>query len=376
MTQLEISPEQPKISPEQLRLSPYLFFFLKDGETIVWDYDSHQQYALEDAYFQRLQKWARKEVTDILPMDYELWEGKLLVDVTQAEPHAWGWDMLAHIYHHGTSNIAETPIPAEEWTKQYIEYCESIAKDSPLHHTPTLNATPLPQADTTLITTQNLVDNFYKRKTCRSFLGKSITLEQLSTLLYLSFGTIHKEWPDLKGLQQLGLRKAFPSGGGLHPEEAYIIALHVEGLEPGIYHYDCHNHGLRHIKSGFFEEYLVELLCSQYFLEGVAAGIFLTSQFEKSWWKYPHSRGYRVSLMDMGHASQTALLMATALGLNTWMSGAFSDRKTRAFLEIENPSEYPLLFLGIGYGDNDSLNPRIRAVLEATPKKASPAEKL
>lgn len=344
-----------------MHLNPNLFFLFKDGELVVWDYQNHQQFALEEAYFDRLKLWAQGKVDTPLPIDDELLEAKLLCSTVSPQGE-WGWDLLSHIFHKGTSDLAEEILTAEQWTKSYLEYCATIAKDPPKVR-PTEATIELPPINLDLLKTTNLIETFYQRKTCRSFQGESITYQQLSTLLYFSFGIIHKEWPDLEGLQQLGVRKAFPSGGGLHPEEAYLVVLNVTGLEPGVYHYDCLNHRLKLIKTGFLQNELVDLVCSQYFAEGIAVGVFLTSRFEKSWWKYPHSRGYRVCLLDIGHASQTCLLTATALGLNTWVSGAFSDGQTRTFLNLESETEFPIFFIGIGHGDNDSLNPKIRKAL-------------
>lgn len=345
-----------------MHINPNLFFLFKDGDFVVWDYQNHQQFALEDAYFERLKLWSQGKVTQPSPIDEELLGANLLstIPISQGE---WGWDLLSHIFHKGTSDISENILTAEQWTESYLDYCAMIAKN-PLPIVLSNANIELPTADVSLLKTTDLIDVFYKRKTCRSFHSELITLSQLSTLLYFSFGNIHKEWPDLDGLQQLGIRKAFPSGGGLHPEEVYIVVLRVEGLEAGVYHYDCINHRLRLVKTGFFEQKVVELVCSQYFAEGIAVGLFLTSKFEKSWWKYPHSRGYRVCLLDMGHASQTCLLTASGLGLHTWVSGAFSDSNIRTFLELESETEFPLFFIGIGHGDNDSLNPKIRKALE------------
>ena len=40
------------------------------------------------------------------------------------------------------------------------------------------------------------------------------------------------------------LKKTSPSGGGLHPVEAYLVVQHVEGVAPGLYHYQAREHAL------------------------------------------------------------------------------------------------------------------------------------
>lgn len=348
-------------------LNPNIFFIIKDAQLIVWDYQNHQQFVIEPKYLERLLLWAKTIPETLSPLDEELENGLLLVR-EKPEETAWGWDLLSHIYHMGTSNIPDKILTPEEWIESYVSYCQEIAENPPTLKPQNGQVLSLMDPDITLLETTNLIDVYYKRKTSRSFHGKSITLTQLSTLLYFSFGIIHKEWPDMNGLKQYGVRKAFPAGGGLHAEETYIVILRVDGLEPGIYHYDDADHSLRFIEHGFFEQDIIDLLSSQYYAKGLAVGIFLTSQFDKYWWKYPHSRGYRPALLDIGHASQTCLLTATGLGLNTWLTAAFHDEGIRKLLDLKETSESPLLFIGIGHGDNDTLDPKIREVLELKQK--------
>lgn len=287
-----------------MKLNPNLFFIMKEGKIIVWDYKHHQQFSLEKEYLDRLLAWSSGEAQGLTPLDQILKE-TCLIEEDHSTAHEWGWDILSHIYHIGTSDIPSKIASPEQWIDDYVSYCQQIAATFPKDDDRYPDAISLPKMDEELLKVSLLKDVLYQRKTCRSFYGMSMTLNQLSTLLYLSFGMIHKEWNDLEGLQQFGLRKAYPSGGGLHGEEIYLVVLRVDQLKNGIYHYDSQHHQLRLIRQGFFELELIHLMHDQWFIEGLSVGVFLTSQFQKTWWKYPHSRGYRVSLLDMGHASQT-----------------------------------------------------------------------
>jgi SagB-type dehydrogenase family enzyme len=340
--------------------NPHVFFFLKEGELIAWDYQNHQQFSIEPKYLQRLLSWSKQQNLEQSSIDHELAEGKLLSNQPIAMGE-WGWDILSQIYHLGTKDIAENfmNLSKEDYIQNYLDYCQTIAAELPKTHTQhNGDKIKLPSANFSLFKDVNFFNVLKQRKTCRSFNGKPITLDQLSTLLFTSLGPLHGDWEDLKenDLMPLGIRKAFPSGGGLHPEEAYIFALRVEGLEPGIYHYRFSEHELTLIEKGHFEDKLVSLLSSQYFVKGIGVGIFLTARFDRTWWKYPHSKGYRVVLFDIGHASQTVLLTSTALGLNTWITGAFADSQVEKMLKIYATTESPLLFVGAGYGDNRSID--------------------
>ena len=355
-----------------MRVNPNIFFIIKDGQMVVWDYDNHQQFELEPSYVDRLLFWAKNppSLEELTPIDQELLEGKLLLTTEEdtclsKDSKEWGWDALSHIFHKGTSDICEKTLTQDEWNEQYVTYCQEIAQTPPLER-PSKGTLPLPAPNEKSLENATLLKTLYDRKTCRSFYGETLSLENLSTLLYFSFGVIHKEWPDLKGLKQLGIRKAFPAGGGLHAEEVYMIVYRVDGLAPGIYHYDSQAHLLSLVSEGFFEKNVIELLSSQYFCEGLSVGFFITSRFEQYWWKYPHSRAYRPALLDIGHASQTFLLTATALGLQTWLTAAFQDTSVRDFLKLDNKTEHPLFFVGAGYGSNESIPPSIRSYLDKT----------
>jgi hypothetical protein len=59
--------------------------------------------------------------------------------------------------------------------------------------------------------------------------------------------------------------------------------------------------------------------------------------------------------LDIGHVSQTFLNSSTALGLQTWISGAFHDTRVEEFLDINESSECVILFVGAGKGNKSSI---------------------
>jgi SagB-type dehydrogenase family enzyme len=342
-----------------MHVNPNLFFLIKDGQFIIWDYLHHRQFTIELAYLERLQQWSENQVHDITAIDQELMEAQLLI---QHQPsQLWGWDELAQIYHIGTKNIGDDDkIPNKEnWLNHYLIYCAKLATSAPeLKTQKEGKKISLPPPDFTLLANETLISSLKKRKTSRSFNKQAAQLEKISTLLYVSLGPLHGHWSDLEenNLQVLGRRKSFPSAGGIHAEEAYLVALRVDQLQAGIYHYNSFDHNLTLIQEKMSEQDLIDLLYGQYFAEGLAFGLILTASFDKVWWKYPNSRAYRMVFLDIGHASQTLLLTATALGLSTWMTGAFSDTQIENLLNLVDTSEQPLFFLGFGYGDCNFLD--------------------
>src|ERR1700761_3598765 len=73
-----------------------------------------------------------------------------------------------------------------------------------------------------------------QRRSARQFSGEPISLEQLSRLLHFSYGVT----------DQRNRYRAVASGGALYPLELYVVSSRVDGLAPGVYHYDPALHSL------------------------------------------------------------------------------------------------------------------------------------
>lgn len=342
-----------------MKVNSNIFIGLENDKALLWDYKNHKQYLLEQSYVKRLMEISGGKVVanDSNPIDKDFKAAGIIDHKDDGNTSDWQWDVLSRIFHVGTQNIPITyalnPSP-EEWVDEYLDYCDEIAPDQPNFLTEKSGRLiELPPASLESIASTSLMNAFFKRKTCRSFYGKSVSLEEVSTFLYVSFGLIHGDWSDLSenDLAPTGMRKASPSGGGLHPEEAYLVAINVDGLKSGLYHYRCHQHILTEVKLGEFEGELISMLWDQYYARGIAFGVFITARFDKAWWKYKHSRAYRNVLYDVGHASQTSLLTATAMGLETWITGAFHDGVVERFLDVDGVKEAALFFIGVGHGD-------------------------
>ncbi|MGD7409563.1 nitroreductase family protein, partial [Ralstonia pseudosolanacearum] len=98
-------------------------------------------------------------------------------------------------------------------------------------------------------------------------------------------------------------------------------------------------------------EQLGPLLCAQNFANDLSYGVFVTSRFDKMWWKYPHSRAYRVALLDIGCLTQTFPLVCTAKGIQSWPTGYFIDHEINPLLDLDTNVESVMFFLGAGKGD-------------------------
>jgi SagB-type dehydrogenase family enzyme len=75
----------------------------------------------------------------------------------------------------------------------------------------------------------------------------------------------------------------------------------------------------------------------------------MTAVFERTMWKYPKGRAYRVVLLDAGHLCQTFCLVATWLGLAPFCTAALSDKLIEKDLQIDGINESVLYVAGVGY---------------------------
>ncbi|WP_213941677.1 SagB family peptide dehydrogenase [Pseudomonas sp. dw_612] len=352
-----------------MQINPHLFILPRTPGQIVWDYRNHKQFELNLEYSTRLaQLTDNPEAFDNNNIiDIQLLETGILTTSTQSTSE-WGWDELSKIFHIGTKNIpcAYTPQNIHEWSRHYLDHCNDVltsnAPASGLAQRAASELINLPAPSG--LPADSLVDALVLRKTCRSFTGKAASLGDISTLLYLSLGYLKEREGDVDETVAEGLsaRRSSPSGGGLNACEGFLHVQNVDGLAPGLYAYHPTDHALSFVNT-LPAAPLGQLLCGQHFINNLPVGLFITARFDKLWWKYQHSRAYRMAYVEAGHISQTFQLVATALGLGTWLTGALTDDQVETLLGLEESAEQPLFFVGCGQSDGQVMCKELKALL-------------
>jgi SagB-type dehydrogenase family enzyme len=184
-----------------------------------------------------------------------------------------------------------------------------------------------------------------ERRTWREFAAQAVPLEKLAWLLWLSFGV--QSWAKIPGVGNLAL-KTSPSGGAMHPLEAYVMIRKVEGVAAGIYHYGAAEHRLELLRKGVRGGEIAKMLGGQRWAGDAAFVVLLTAVFGRTQWKYEHARAYRVVLAEAGHQCQTFCLTATWLGLAPFCTMALADTQIEKMLGIDGVSESVLYAAGAG----------------------------
>ncbi len=183
------------------------------------------------------------------------------------------------------------------------------------------------------------------RRTWRRFAQGKLALADLATLLGLTWGV--REWVAVPPLGRFAI-KTSPSGGALHPIEAYVVARDVEGISPGIYHYDATRHRLESLRRGVTRDQMSDYVIGQRWFSEASAFVFMTAVFTRTQWKYRYPRAYRVVLTEAGHLCQTFCLVATWLGLAPFCTMAMADSKIDHDLGIDGVTEGVLYVAGVG----------------------------
>lgn len=179
-------------------------------------------------------------------------------------------------------------------------------------------------------------DSIRARRSIRSFTRDTITLHELSALVFYSGGVTGDK--DGKPL------RAAPSAGA--PTELLVVAFRVEGLEPGIYRYDWLKHKLWTQARGDISRELVLACLEQEFVGDCACVIVFTSKLQRTLDWYGQ-RGYRYAVMDSAAAAENLSLAAVALGYGTVWVGAFDDDAISEVLSLPD-DELPMLLLPVG----------------------------
>jgi SagB-type dehydrogenase family enzyme len=183
------------------------------------------------------------------------------------------------------------------------------------------------------------------RRTWRSFAADPVDVTTLSTLLDLTWGVQH--WADFEIFGRIPFRTS-PSPGARQNLEAYVLALRIRGLKPGLYHYDADAHALEWLKDRRSLGKVSTYVPRQTWYDDAAVVVFMTAVFGRAQWRYNFPRAYRSILIEAGHFCQTFCLLATSLRLAPFCTAAFAESKLERDLGIDGVNESVIYACGVG----------------------------
>lgn len=179
-----------------------------------------------------------------------------------------------------------------------------------------------------------------ERKTVRDYLEGSLTLEELSFLLWSTQG--------VKEVDRFDTFRTVPSAGARHPFETYLLVHRVEGLEVGLYRFLALSHKLLEIDLGPGIVDRIAETCLQPDLIQTSAVTFIwTAVAYRMTWRYG-DRGYRYIHLDAGHVGQNLYLAAQVVGCGVCTSAAFGDDEMNRALGINGNDHFAVYFGTVG----------------------------
>ncbi|MFG1815314.1 SagB/ThcOx family dehydrogenase [Kribbella sp. NPDC049174] len=180
------------------------------------------------------------------------------------------------------------------------------------------------------------------------FNHSGVELNDVVQLLGAAFGVQHEVDDAFLGPHLL---KSYPSGGARHPIEVYLAARDVHGLAPGIYHYNPGSHVLVPVNGASALDPMNDACFQKPGIETASAVLFMTVRWFRHNWKYRYPRSYRMVLIEVGHAIQTACLTGALTNAQVYSSYAINDAAVSDMLALSDDcDELPVMALALGMG--------------------------
>lgn len=172
-----------------------------------------------------------------------------------------------------------------------------------------------------------------KRRSCRNFSDRKLTLDQIGNICHYAYSI-----PD----------HSVPSGGALYPLRIYVLIEKPQnGIKPGYYEYDAERNQLILFNDEVDEEQLKYCFNQEEMPFGSSVQIIIAADLERQPYKYAN-RGYRLTLIEIGHVAENISLYCAEQGLGACEMGGVQDEPLKQELELDG-NIWPILAIPIGY---------------------------
>jgi len=200
----------------------------------------------------------------------------------------------------------------------------------------------LPEIYEDMIKRQSIYECIKERRSTRLYSEESLTLEELSYLLWATQG--------ITGTNKGGLMlRTVPCSGATHTFETYLFIMRIEGLQPGIYRYLPVEHKLLFMDElSEIDNKIDAITLDQPFVPNFgkrAAAVFAWSTTPyRSEWKYDISAHKKI-LIDVGHICQNLYLASESINAGACAIGIYDQKLIDEVLGLDGDEEF-VLYLG------------------------------
>ena len=179
------------------------------------------------------------------------------------------------------------------------------------------------------------------RKSRRNFTRRTLTLEELSFLLWATQGIKQR-------IDRFTALRTVPSAGARHALETYLCVFRVEGLDPGFYRYLPLEHQLVfEFHEDRASEKITEATMGQSFTGKSAVTFIWTTIPRRMEWRYDLA-AHKVIAIDAGHACQNLYLACEAIGAGTCSVGAYHQELMDQLLRVDGVEEFTIYLAPVG----------------------------
>ncbi|OHA24657.1 MAG: hypothetical protein A3B11_00550 [Candidatus Taylorbacteria bacterium RIFCSPLOWO2_01_FULL_44_26] len=182
----------------------------------------------------------------------------------------------------------------------------------------------------------SVLDVIQNRKSTRAFQPGQISLNKLSGILEATYSIgKNKHW-------------SVASGGGMYPLDLYLIVPNDDQQVPrGIHRWNPEKRSLIMVSGKNPSVWLSKTFNAKTLLENVACVLCIVANFKRSTMKYAN-RGYRLVLLEAGHATQNTYLFCAEQNIGIVECCGFADEELAKELGLIFPEEAVLTTLIIG----------------------------
>lgn len=203
----------------------------------------------------------------------------------------------------------------------------------------------LPVVNDDVVKNSNIFKCIKERRSTRFYSQDSISLSELSYLLWATQG--------FTSTNKAGLtHRTVPCSGATHSFETYLFITRVEGLQQGIYRYLPVEHKLLFMfELNEMDQKIDDITLEQPFVPNFAkkaAVVFAWSTTPyRSEWKYDISAHKKI-LIDIGHVCQNLYLASESVGSGACAIGIYDQKLIDEILELDGEDEFVLYLATVG----------------------------
>ncbi len=185
-----------------------------------------------------------------------------------------------------------------------------------------------------------LTSAILNRKSHRNFTDESLSLMELSFLLWATQGI--RLYAGAYAFRQV------PSAGCRHTLETYLTIFNVDGVDEGVYRYLPLTHELLlEFKTDNLKEKMIEATFHQNFA-GESAVTFIWSTIPyRMEWRYGLD-SHKVIALDAGHAGENLYLAVEAIRCGTCAIGAYDQEYLDELLRLDGEDEFAIYLFPVG----------------------------